>query len=168
MLHSATPDASPACGDAADPGARTVRPTTTPAPPEASTVTEYGAPAGMRVCLLVATTHVEPGATLALNGANGPEASRRWTRTASGVLPGLNTSISEFPPEFSSPCGMAQWTDGSATPGTTESPEEEPENTCSSDATKRPVLAVITVLTVDVFCTSLATFSTTTWPGGST
>src|SRR6516164_691806 len=122
----------------------------------------------MRVCLSVATTHVAPGATSEPNGAKGPEASRRWTRTATDVLPGLNTSISEFPPEFSSLWGMAQWTAGRATPGTTESPDEEPENTCNSDATTRPVRAVTTVLTVDVFCTSAATFSTTTFPGGST
>ena len=63
---------------------------------------------------------------------------------------------------------MVQRDSGYAAPGTRASPAEEPEKPCTSVATTRPVLVATTVLTVDAFCTSDATFSTCTWPDWST
>ena len=88
--------------------------------------------------------------------------------TASGATPGLKTSTSEEPPAASWAWGMAQAVSGRAAPGTRERPPEEPENTCTSDATTRPVRVATTVLTVATSCTSDATFSTWTWPAWST
>lgn len=109
-----------------------------------------------------------PGATLSLSGASGPEARRRCTVTDSGAVPGLKTSISEEPPVTSWPWGNVHCDWGCAAPVTRASPADDPENPCTSDATTRPVLVATTVLTVDTFCTSDATFSTWTWPDWST
>ncbi len=74
----------------------------------------------------------------------------------------MKTSISEEPPDTSSAWGIAHCDSGLAAPGTRESPAEVPENTWTSDATTRPVRVDTVLLTVDTFCTSDATFSTST------
>ena len=128
----------------------------------------YEAPAGIRVWVLVVNTHVDAGATWALKGANGPEGRRNCTVTASGVVPGFSTSISDEPPPVSRDSGMVQPCSGAAAPGTIHRPAPVvPEAaTCStSEATNRPVRADTTVLTDETCCTSDATFSTTSCPG---
>ncbi len=122
----------------------------------------------MRVCALVASTHVVPGRTSALSGCNGPEARRRRTVTSSAEVPGLKTSSSDRPPDSSWPWGTVHCAWGLGAPGTTERPLGEPDRSWTSDATMRPVRACTTVETVDAFCTSLATFTTWSPPGGNT
>ncbi len=122
----------------------------------------------MRVCALVTSTHVVPGRTIAPSGCKGPEASLKRTVTASTVGPGLKTSSAEEPPESSWAWGIIQWAWARGTPGRTDSPPGEPARTRTSDATTRPVRAWTTVETVEVSCTSLATFSTCRLPGGNT
>ena len=89
-----------------------------------------------------------PGATVP-EGASGPEARRRCTVTDSGAVPGLKTSISEEPPVTSWLWGIDQCDSGRAPPARGPGPADDPANTCTSDATTRPVLVATTVLTVD-------------------
>ena len=125
---------------------------------------EYVEPSGIRVCALVFSTHVEPGATLPTSGARGPEPRRTRTVTASVVDPGLKTSISPEPPATSWLWGTVQCDSAFGAPVTSESPPEDPANACTSVATTRPVRVETTVLMMDSFCTSAATSSTCTWP----
>ncbi len=119
----------------------------------------------MRVCLLVWSTQVAPGATVSLSGASGPDGRRRCTVTDSGEPPGLKMSISLEAPAASCAWGMNHRGSGAAEPGTTARPIDVPRKVCTSDATTRPVRAETTELTVDASWTSAATFSPSTWPG---
>ena len=83
VLRPSTATAIPSWGDTDEPGMFTVRLTTTPGPPVASMVVVYVSLAGRRVSVLVGITHVVPGNTLSVSGANGPDGNRNRTVTAS-------------------------------------------------------------------------------------
>ena len=89
VLSASTAIAIPAWGADEDPGSTTVRLTTTPGPPVASTATEYVSPRGMRVCALVAKAHVVPGATVSVSGANGPGRQAQAHGDGFGGTPGI-------------------------------------------------------------------------------
>ena len=105
----------------------------------------------------------------AVSGASGPEGEAEPHRHRLGRRPGVEDvdlggaardllGLGDGPVRLRAP----------PRPAPAPSPPEAPTNPCTSDATTRPVRVVTTVLTVEIFCTSDATFSTTTWPAGST
>ena len=111
------------------------------------------------------SAQVVPGRTFRVNGASGPDGSRKCTVTASVALPGLKMSTSEVPPVTSCAWGMAHCDWARGTPGTRERPPGAPPgptSSCTADATTRPVLVETTVLRVAISCTSVVTFSTAT------
>ena len=119
----------------------------------------------MRVCVLVGSTQVAPGSTLSVSGANGPDGKPEPHRDRLGRLARVEhvdfrVTLRRPPAPGGSPnaaCGRGDPGHQRESPG-----PARPDERLHLRRDDPPGPRVTTVLTVEVSCTSDATFSTAT------